>query len=413
MNSHRIRFGGLSGALVLLLVLSACGGGAAAKGASGFTSAAVSGTPVPASASANVASVLRTTWQSYARDFIQGDGRVIDHSRQSVSTSEGQSYAMLRAVWMGDRPQFDLVWKWTQSNLQVRSDHLFGYLWGQHSDGTWSIINKDSATDADEDIALALIFAGRTWSDPTYTNQATQIISDIWTHEIAKIKGQPYLTAGNWAPSQTKPGPAIDPSYFAPYEYRLFATLDPHHAWTKVIETSYRLLSQCSQLKLGRSKSVNLPPNWCAVSRSSGKAVADPKISGAEIYGYDAFRTMWRTALDWEWNHEPRARDYLMKSRFLRDAWKRHKKLAAQYHHDGTPLAGAADPTVYGGDIGNFLVTAPSVATTITRTRILSSLRTANGQMFWGNRYSYYEQNWLWFGLALAKGQIPNLARTG
>jgi hypothetical protein len=33
--------------------------------------------------------------------------------------------------------------------------------------------------------------------------------------------------------------------------------------------------------------------------------------------------------------------------------------------------------------------------------------------MFWGNRYSYYEQNWLWFGLALARGQLPNLARTG
>ena len=413
MIRRRFRFGPRCVAIVLLLVLSACGGSAAAGHASGFTSAPVSGTPVTEAAVADIPSVLHTTWQSYVRDFIQGDGRVIDHSRQSVSTSEGQSYAMLRAVWMGDRPTFDLVWRWTQANLQVRHDHLFGFLWGEHADGSWSILNADSATDADQDIALALDFAGHRWSNPQYSTQATQIVKDIWSHDVARIKGQPYLTAGSWAPSVKKPGPAIDPSYFAPYEYRVFAQLDPHHAWNKVIDTSYRLLTQCSRLPLAGTRSAGLPPNWCAVSPSTGQAVSNPKMTGAELYGYDAFRTMWRVALDWQWNHEARARSYLLGSTFLRNAWKQHKNLAAQYHHNGTPVAGAADPTVYGGDIGNFVVTAPGTATTVVRTRILSNLRTADGQTFWGDRYNYYEQNWLWFGLALAKDQLANLARTG
>jgi endoglucanase len=342
--------------------------------------------------------------------FIQADGRVIDHSRNEATTSEGQSYAMLRSVWMDDRSEFDTVWRWTQSNLQVRHDRLFSYLWGQKSNGSWTLLNKNSASDADEDIALALVMASHRWNTPSYLTQARAIIRDIWRVEVTTVKGKPYLTAGNWAPAFSKPGPALDPSYFAPYAYRIFATVDRGHKWNAVVDTAYSALAACSADSLGGSSSANLPPNWCAVVRSTGKVAGAPSLTNANLYGYDAFRSMWRIALDDRWYHDPRAAQFLRSSSFLRTTWSRTHKLVAQYTHSGTPATRDVDPTTEGGSIGNFVVTAPDLATEVVTQSLLPSLHRGDTGMYFGDPRNYYEQNWVWFGLALYSDRLPNLA---
>lgn len=354
--------------------------------------------------------ILAATWTGYKQDFIQGDGRVVDHMRGGVSTSEGQSYAMLRSAWMNDRSEFNLTWEWTQHNLQVRHDHLFGYLWGQQAHGNWGILSHDSATDADEDIALALLFAAHQWHDAQYRRDAVAVIRDIWAHEIAWVQGRPYLTAGNWAPRVASPGPVIDPSYLAPYAYRIFARVDPSHDWDQLIDTSYSVLAACTASRLGTSSSAGIPPDWCAIRRSTGAVTAAPQMSRPNIYGYDAFRVMWRVALDWEWNREPRAQSYLVGSDFLRRIWARNGALAAQYHHDGAPVNNSQDPTVYGGDIGNFVVANPRQAGAMVSRKFLPVLHRVGGVSYWDQRYNYYEQNWMWFGLALAAGKLHNLS---
>src|SRR5207247_11293939 len=96
--------------------------------------------------------VLVKSWEFYTRRFIV-DGRVVDTKTEWSTTSEGQSYAMLRAVYIDDRPTFDRVWSWTKGNLQVRGDGLFSWHWGDRGDGTSGVLDANSATDADEDIA--------------------------------------------------------------------------------------------------------------------------------------------------------------------------------------------------------------------------------------------------------------------
>jgi hypothetical protein len=330
--------------------------------------------------------------------------------RGGVSTSEGQSYAMLRAVWMNDRPEFDLVWAWTQHNLQVRHDHLFGYLWGRRSNGVWGILSHDSATDADEDTALALLFAAHRWHVARYRREAAAVVRDIWGHEVTMVGGLPYLTAGNWAPQVVNPGPIIDPSYLAPYAYRIFARADPSHPWMRLVDTSYRVLTGCTTSSLGSSSSAGIPPNWCAVQRPTGSVTAAPQMSRPNIYGYDAFRVMWRVALDWEWNSEAKARSYLAGSDFLRRTWQHSHALAAEYHHDGIPVSNQQDPTIYAGDVGNFVVTDPRQARAIVSRKLLPVLHKSGGVWYWGQRDNYYEQNWAWFGLALAAGKLHNLS---
>jgi len=356
-----------------------------------------------------IARVLQATWQGYKADFIQGDGRVVDHQRAGVSTSEGQSYALLRAVWSDDQSAFATVWTWTSHNLRARSDKLFGYLWGRRVDGSWSILDRANATDGDEDIALALVFAARRWGDNAYLQEARAIISHIWRMDVASVDGAPYLTAGSWAPSYSTPGPALNPSYLAPYAYRIFAGIDSTHPWTKLVDSSYRILAQCSAAPLSGRVSEGLPPNWCALHRSTGRVAAVQTIDRADDYGYDAFRAPWRVALDYLWNGEPRARAYLAGISFLRQQWRRVGMFGA-YSHAGAPSGAPDTPVFYAGALGDFVVTDPAAARAVVTHKLLPLLRHQAGVAYWDQRYSYYEQNWVWFGLALAANKLPDLA---
>src|SRR5512133_1264057 len=55
---------------------------------------------------------LSALWSLYRYTHVQA-GRVVAHDEGGITTSEGQAYAMLRAVWTSDRETFDAVWRWT------------------------------------------------------------------------------------------------------------------------------------------------------------------------------------------------------------------------------------------------------------------------------------------------------------
>ena len=365
-------------------------------------------------------SLLVTTWQTYEHDLITSRGQVVDplertgwmhsdHVPYVQTTSEGQSYAMLRAVWMGDRAEFDRVWAWTREHLQVRHDHLLAWLWAPGENDTWGVAGSNSASDADEDTALALVFAGHRWHDPGYVAAARAMLADIWRVEVVAAGGTYYMTAGSWAPYAAA-GIVVDPSYLAPYEYRVFAAEDPRHPWAALADSSYATLRACSWAPLGRRRSVGLPPNWCLVGRGDHGAAAFATMEGDD-YGYDAFRVMWRVAMDALWFHTEAARRYLQHSGYLRQQWARHGWLAAQYRHDGSLVPQPwEDPSAYGADIGDFVVTDPRAALTLLQEKLMSSYHSQDGVAYWGDRWSYYQQNWAWFGVALASGQLPNLA---
>ena len=73
---------------------------------------------------------LSSSWEKYRDEFINQDGRVVDYSQNGITTSEAQSYALLRSVFIGDKAAFDKVWSWTKNNLKRPQDNLFGWRWG-------------------------------------------------------------------------------------------------------------------------------------------------------------------------------------------------------------------------------------------------------------------------------------------
>jgi endo-1,4-beta-D-glucanase Y len=355
--------------------------------------------------------VLRETWETYRGDFITADGRVRENPPfdWGETTSEGQAYAMLRAAWLDDRPTFDRTWHWTQVHLQVRGDALFGWLWGRDQAGRWALLNRSTAADADEDIALALVFAAHRWPDGPYLAEARSVISGVWAREVVVERGRPYLVAGEWA-ADMRPQIVVNPSYLAPYAYRVFAAEDPAHPWAQLVDSSYRVLDRCTWSRLNEDASAGLPPNWCVLSADSGTARAYWE-QGGDTYGSDAFRVMWRVALDFEWNGAPQAISYLKRSQFLRREWSHHHRLLAQYQHNGSgDQKGGEEPFAYAGDIGDFMVIDPAAARSILRDKLLVSLHRERSAVYWGDRANYYAENWIWFGVALSEHRLVDLA---
>jgi endoglucanase len=170
------------------------------------------------------------------------------------------------------------------------------------------------------------------------------------------------------------------------------------------------VLTACSNEPLDRSSSVGLPPNWCALTKDGGVAAPDAGQMLDTNYGYDAFRTYWRVALDAQWFGERRAYDYLRASGYLRSAWSSRSAVATVYRHDGALERGDEDITVYGGLIANLLITEPSEARRLYEQKLAPRFTVTSGQAYWIDAQNYYAQNWIWFGVALYAGALPNLA---
>lgn len=348
-------------------------------------------------------SALANTWQSYKTRFVSAEGRTIDRGRHDVTTSEGQAYTLLRAVWIQDRATFERTWNWTKRNLQIRGDNLFVSLWGQNQAGNWEALDKSTNSGADQDIALALILAVRYWPDTEnlYQAQAQLILNDLWQKAVITVGGKPYLTAGDWAAIQTQP--TFNPSYVAPYAYRIFASYDtnPAHNWKNLIETSFIMLYGCS----GLNEPSRLPPDWCAFEPASGTFRQPPASNGLSAsYGYQAFRLYWRLGLDEQWNgkQDERSRAFVEWSSQGSNPLKNPDLArAAIYDKNGTSLA-PEDSSTYAGTLALLTVAQPDVASSFYQ-KILATYHELDSgtYYYWDEPQNYYQQNWLWFGVAL------------
>ena len=356
-------------------------------------------------------SALQVLWENYKKDYVDNSGRTLDQQQGNITTSEGQSYTLLRAVWMDDKATYDRVLVWTVTNLQHKNDKLFSWLYGDIGNGTQGILTTrggdNSATDADTDIALSLVFAYNRWKDVGYLNMAKPIINDIWNNEIILVQGSPYVVANNIEKKSTDKV-IINPSYFAPYAYRIFSKIDTEHGWLSVANTAYRVLNEASSLPLDKNNSAHLPPDWITLSRQQGTIQQTDVSNLTTNFGFDALRVVWRVSLDYEWFKDVRAKAYLDSLGFLGNEWRSKGKIFSVYGHDGSVVDSSEAPAMYGSTIGYFKESDMSQASRVFRKKLQSyfSLDTNSFEASLG----YYDSNWVWFGWALYTGLLPNLS---
>lgn len=348
--------------------------------------------------------LLKRSWSSYKLNFIK-NGQVIDLNN-NYTTSEGQSYALLRAVWMNDKETFDEVLSWTESHLK-KPNGLYAWKYGPNKLGGDEILDQSSASDADQDIALALLFASKQWDSPVYLNQAKELLTNIWEHEVKIVNDKPYLLPGAWA--QEKEGLVLNPSYLSPFAYRIFAEVDTDHDWLNLVTTSYEVLEKCSESLLGESNAVFLPPEWCHIT-VDGEVIKNPDAeASASEYSYNAFRIPWKVALDYRWNNDERALSYLKKLDFVVDTYEKDNQLFVGYTHSGEPWEKYESSVAYAANLPVFMTINPALAEKIYAEKIKDKFYEDDTHNYWEDPTNYYTQNWVWFVTAFYGDALPNL----
>ncbi len=359
----------------------------------------------------NKTKLLESLFESYKDEYVDPEfHRTIDKQRDGITTSEGQSYTMLRSVWIDDKETFDLSWEWTRNNLQ-REDKLFSWLWGLKEDGTWGLLDdrggENVATDADIDIALSLIFAANKWDDNNYLDQAKEIIDSIWEKTVVKINGNYLLLPNDLEKFSEKSYYLINPSYFSPAHFRIFAKYDLNNNWNRLANDSYKYLKAFQELPISSTDNPSLPPNWIIMEKETlelrKSAISDLNTN----YGYDALRIPFRVGLDWKWFRTIESKEYLNKFTALSDTLEESNQIFAEYSRDGTPIVNYETKSMYGASIPMLKITNNDSLEDVVNDNILEGFDF--DKYDWENQISYYDDNWSWFGLAFYLDRTDNI----
>lgn len=221
--------------------------------------------------------------RAFLERYVAADGRVVRDTEDRDTVSEGQAYALLLSVAIGDAEGFGRVWGWTEANLQ-RDDGLLAWHW---ADG--EIVDPEPASDADLDAAHALILAAERFAVPRYRSAGLRIARALLAEEVIEAGGRSLLAAGPWA---TEDFLVVNPSYFDPRAFARLGAETGDRAWDDLIDGSYDALEQLLD-------DTALPPDW-AVTNAEGvlNPASPPGDPGAAaVYSFDAARTPVRMAL--------------------------------------------------------------------------------------------------------------------
>lgn len=238
-----------------------------------------------------------TSWKSkFYVDCGGGLARVANGQGSGTTVSEGIGYGMLLAVGNSDKTSFDALWAYYKAHRDING--LMN--WTINGCGATTPGQNDSyaATDADEDVAMALVQADAQWTG--YKTDASNLINLIKKCETAS--GTPsYLRPGDAANNGGKGDGIVNPSYFATGYWHVWATYAGDTFWNQLAADAYTMLAAFQTLTISNSTGA-LVPDW---GNSQGQ---NPYGSS---YYYDACRTPWRIAVDYAWFGTPAAQTFL------------------------------------------------------------------------------------------------------
>jgi endoglucanase len=226
-------------------------------------------------------------WEAYKSHMIDPQGRVVDHTAQDHTTSEGQSYGMFFALVANDRACFDSLLHWTEVNLAGGDlgEHLPAWLWGKDGGGTWRVLDENSAADSDLWIAYDLMEAGRLWHEPRYEDLGRLLAARIARREVSDVPGVGTILL----PSSTGFHPdantwLLNPSYLPPFVVASFARAFPAGPWGAMRDSFRRLLAEGSGAGFAMDwilAGTKVRPAVDARRRQSG-AVDEPPVGSYE-----------------------------------------------------------------------------------------------------------------------------------
>src|SRR5207245_509041 len=141
-----------------------------------------------------------------------------------------------------DRALFQRLLAWTEQNL-AQGDlarNLPAWHWGKRKDGSWGVIDANSASDADLWLAYDLLEAGRLWSQPRYAALGQRLLANVAAREVANVPQLGTVLVPGASGFNLEGGFRVNPSYSPPQILRRFARLGA--PWGAVLQSSMEML---------------------------------------------------------------------------------------------------------------------------------------------------------------------------
>ena len=269
---------------------------------------------------------LDSTWQGMIRRNIEpysaGEGLI--HRPKSETpgdaVSEGVGYGMLVALYANDQATFNKMWE-KASEIMWNGDY---HDWHMSPDGKIPMDGHGAATDAEEDIGLALIFADKLvsagkWTaytspflNKTYAEQAQKLLNKMWDT-------QQILSSGIVAPGAGWGGDYfVNPGYFSPAWYKVFEKFDQTdgNRWKTAVDKCYEIISKSPGYSMG------MVPDWMTPQGGwvGSEGLGYNAYFESRAFFKDAIRILWRVAIDAIWFDESRAKEFLKNAlKFIND----------------------------------------------------------------------------------------------
>ena len=239
---------------------------------------------------------------------------VMDIANQDIR-SEGMSYAMMVAVQMNRKDDFDAVWNWAMSHMYhskpTHPAHGF-FSWQMKPDG--KPMDEMPAPDGEEYFATALLFAAHRWGSGKgiyqYRDQALRLLDAMKNRKpiTGTVNGSRKTTASalfnveykqvRFTPDHdnfSRNGDHTDPSYHLPAFYELWAQWGPEADrafWAEAASVSRDFFIRCTNPQTG------LAPDYANFDGTPKAASWDKNTA---LFRFDAWRTAMNWAVDYAW----------------------------------------------------------------------------------------------------------------
>lgn len=247
-------------------------------------------------------------WKSrFVRKCGENEVRIIKND-STITVSEGIAYGLLITAYIADKEVFDKLLNYYTARLNNHG--MMNWIYKECETGD---NEKNGATDADLDAAMALIVATFQWpNEPRYKTEASKLIDSLEKFNFTVCNGIIVQKPGDGFGGCT----CTNPSYFAPAYYKAFGMFKKNEGnanamnfWFQAANDSYVTLLK------NANKYTGLVYAW---TNAEG---GDPQdcyysVSGSGVYNsyqYDACRTPWRITTDYIWWGDVRAKTWTQK----------------------------------------------------------------------------------------------------
>lgn len=313
--------------------------------------------------------------------------------------SEGMSYGMTIAVQSNLRTQFDRLWNFAKTYMQIQgSPDVWKYYFRWQgtvvttNPANWTVTFKSTtgpAPDGDEYFAAALYMAHNRWGSAGSINykQEADNITSAMLHNVTSGSQYPLIHTTQrmvvFYPSGGAYG-YTDPSYHLPAFYELFAQRGPSvdvEQWKLIAATSRDYLVTSAHTTTG------LHPDYASFT---GVPVAGTS-GGHDRFAYDAWRVVMNMAVDYA-----HAADFsispsdAMKAQvekyhaFFRQYLGNGNVTQCLFNVDGTNASGGGSTALTGT-----LAVGSLASTDVDRAKFVSNLWSVNQQ---NGKYRYYQE---------------------